>query len=113
MDTFNKLFGDIFESFGPLFDSKTPNYDWDKFSQTGKVTEEIKEANGYKTITKSYTSNDGKTKITSSESFKMIDDTAVMLKEIDAKLKKAVESEDFELAINLRNQKKELLNKKK
>ena len=43
------------------------DYDWEALKKEGTVTETIEEKDGYKTITRTFVSADGKTRLTSSE----------------------------------------------
>ena len=48
-------------------------YDWDDLKKHGTVTETVEEKDGFKTITKTFSSLDGNTKITSTETTPIID----------------------------------------
>jgi protein-arginine kinase activator protein McsA len=88
------------------------DYDWEAFKKQGTVTESVEEHDGYKTITKTFISADGKTRITSSESSPIIDETQQRLNEIENEIKEAVKKEDYEKAANLKKEKEKLTNKK-
>lgn len=88
------------------------NYDWEALKKEGKVTESVEEKDGYKTITRTFISADGKTKITSSESSPIFDETKQKIAEIEQKIKEAVKKEDYETASKLKKEKEKLTNKK-
>lgn len=89
------------------------DYDWEALKKEGTVTETIEEKDGYKTITRTFVSADGKTRLTSSESSPVINETQQRLNEIENEIKEAVKKEDYEKAATLKKEKETLLNKKK
>lgn len=86
-------------------------YDWEALKKEGTVTETAEEKDGFKTITRTFMSTDGKTKITSSETSPIIDEKKQRLLEIEKEIKEAVSKEDYEKAANLKKEKEQLINK--
>jgi protein-arginine kinase activator protein McsA len=109
-DFFNSSLGDMF-NYSYSYDFK--QYDWEDLKTKGTVTEALEEKNGFRTITKTFVSFDGTTKITSSESSPIIDVLKKQLNEIDNKIKKAIEIEDYETAASLKKEKTKLLSQSK
>jgi hypothetical protein len=87
------------------------DYDWEALKKEGTVTETVEEKDGYKTITRTFISSDGKTKIISSESLPIIDEMRQKLLKIEKEIKLAVKNENYEKAAELKKQKDNLLNK--
>lgn len=102
-------------NFNWTFDStwgNESNHDWEALKKEGTVTETIEEKNGFKTITRTFVSFDGNTKITSSESISIVDETKSKINEINKKIEEAVKTENYELAAELKKEKETILNKK-
>jgi hypothetical protein len=87
------------------------NHDWDKLKKIGYVEEQTEEKDGFKTITRTFVSIDGETKITAVTSEPIINIIAEQLKEIRAKKSLAIKEERYEDAAKLRNEEKQLLEK--
>lgn len=112
----NSTFDDMFDKFN--FNLSNEPYDWESLKKKGKVTETVSEKDGVKSITRTFTSTDGATKITSTETCycsseqqdKLID-LQHRLKVIETKLNNAVSTEDYEQAALLKKDKQTILNK--
>jgi len=87
------------------------NHDWEALKKEGTVTETTEEKNGFKTIIKTFVSFDGETKITSSESISIVDETKSKISEINKQIETAVRDENYELAAQLKKEKETLLKK--
>jgi len=98
-DTFNFFKNDFFNE---------KKHDWEALKKEGTVTEETKEENGFKTTTRTFVSQDGFTKITSSETSLLIDEKQKKLNEFDKQIQDAVEKEDYEKAAKLKKEKETL-----
>ena len=83
-------------------------HDWEALKKEGTVTEETKEENGFKTTTRTFVSQDGFTKITSSETSLLIDEKQKKLNEFDKQIQEAVSKEDYEKAAKLKNEKEKV-----
>lgn len=97
-----------------VFDStwgNESNHDWEALKKEGTVTETTEEKNGFKTITRTFVSFGGNTKITSSESISIVDETKSKISEINKKIEAAVKDENYELAAELKKQKETILKK--
>ena len=106
--SFDDMFGGSFNfKFSNLSDS---DYDWEDLKSKGKVEESIEEADGIRTITKTFISTDGKQKITSVSSEPIIDDKKQRLIEIDKEIKNAILKENYEKAAELKKERDILLN---
>ena len=84
---------------------------WDK--ETQLKLEALEEKDGFKTITRTFVSFDGQTKITSSESSLVIEETKKRLMEIEKEIKAAVKNENYERAAELKKEKEQLTKTKK
>jgi len=102
----------IFDFFSNSTFNFNTEHDWEALKKQGTVTESTEEKDGFKTITRTFVSSDGTTKITSSESFPIIDETKQKLIELDKQIKIAVKSEDYEKAAQLKKEKEQLMNSK-
>lgn len=108
-DYFNNSWGDLFNyNYKP----KSTTYNWDELKKQGKVEETTEEKNGFKTITRTFISNDGSQRITQSETFPIIDETKQKLIDLDKQIYNAVKKEDYETAAKLKKEKELLINKK-
>lgn len=107
---FNSSLDDLF-NYSYAYHIET--YDWEDLKTKGTVTEVVEEKNGFRTTTKTFVSFDGATKITSSESSSIVDVLKKQINEIDDKIKKAIEIEDYETAASLKKEKTTLLNQPK
>lgn len=89
------------------------NYDWDELKKIGYVEEQSEEKNGFKTITRTFISKDGETKITTSLSEPLINEKFEKIKLLNEQINEAVSKEDYEKAAKLKKEKESLLNDKK
>jgi hypothetical protein len=110
-------FNDFFSSssFEDFFNFKynyKEKYDWEDLKQKGYVEELSSEKDGFKTITRTFISSDGQTKITSVMSEPIIDILAKQLEELRAKKKLAIQEQRYEDAAVLREEEIKLLKKK-
>jgi protein-arginine kinase activator protein McsA len=101
---------DLSSLFG--FESPKMDYDWEELKKSGIVETSREEKNGYVIVTNTYTSTDGETKIISTQSYPIgyedQKEKSLKLKDIEKQLEEAINSEDFELAAKLRDQRKTL-----
>lgn len=108
-------FWDEFDNFlnWPNFSSSTgKTYDWEELKKQGKVNEIIEEKDGIKTITKTFTSDDGNYSIVSTSSEFVANTNKQSIDELNIKIQKAIADEDYEQAHELNKIKKSILNKK-
>ena len=103
----------IFDWFSTSTGDFNSEYDWEALKKQGIVTESTEEKNGFKTITRTFVSSDGSARITSSESFPIIDETKQKISKLETEIKLAVISEDYEKAAILKKQKEQLIQNKK
>jgi len=103
----------IFNWFSNSTWDSDSEHDWEALKKQGTVTENIEEKDGFKTITRTFVSFDGSTKITSSESSLVIEKTKKRLIEIEKEIKAAVKNENYELAAELKKEKEQLTQKPK
>jgi len=103
----------IFNWFSNSTWDSDSEHDWEALKKQGTVTENIEEKDGFKTITRTFVSFDGSTKITSSESSLVIEETKKRLMEIEKEIKVAVKNENYELAAELKKEKEQLTQKSK
>jgi excinuclease UvrABC helicase subunit UvrB len=103
----------IFNWFSNSTWDSDSEHDWEALKKQGTVTENIEEKDGFKTITRTFVSFDGSTKITSSESSLVIEKTKKRLMEIEKEIKAAVKNENYELAAELKKEKEQLTQKPK
>lgn len=104
----------IWEFFNnSTWDFNYEEHDWEKLKKEGTVTETIEEKNGFRTITKTFVSFDGITRITSTESYPIINENSEKLKELNKKIQEAVKKENYEEAAKLKIEKDKLLEKPK
>jgi hypothetical protein len=103
----------IFNWFSNSTWDSDSEHDWEALKKQGTVTENIEEKDGFKTITRTFVSFDGSTKITSSESSLVIEKTKKRLMEIEKEIKAAVKNENYELAAELKKEKEQLTQKSK
>jgi excinuclease UvrABC helicase subunit UvrB len=103
----------IFNWFSNSTWDSDSEHDWEALKKQGTVTENIEEKDGFKTITRTFISFDGSTKITSSESSLVIEETKKRLIEIEKEIKAAVKNENYELAAELKKEKEQLTQKPK
>ena len=103
----------IFDWFSTGTWDSNSEHDWESLKKQGTVTENIEEKDGFKTITRTFVSFDGQTKITSSESSLVIEETKKRLMEIEKEIKIAVKNENYERAAELKKEKEQLTKTKK
>jgi excinuclease UvrABC helicase subunit UvrB len=103
----------IFDFFSNSTFNFNTEHDWEALKKQGTVTESTEEKDGFKTITRTFISTDGSAKITSSESFPIIDETKQKVIELEKEIKLAVKSEDYEKAAKLKKEKEQLIQNKK
>jgi len=103
----------IFDFFSNSTFNFNTKHDWEALKKQGTVTEHVEEKDGFKTITRTFISTDDSTKITSSESFPIIDETKQKVIELEKEIKLAVKSEDYEKAAKLKKEKEQLIQNKK
>ena len=109
---FNSSWDDMFK-FNYEFNSSSETYNWEELKKKGTVEETIEEKNGFKTVTRKFTSFDGTQTITSSSTSPIIDETKQKLVEINKQIAAAVKNEDFEKAALLKKEKEQLIKKPK
>jgi len=115
----DKFFDNNWNDWENLFNFKynfVPNlikieYDWEQLKKIGKIEEIIEEKNGFRTITKTFISNDGSKTITESSTSSITDNTKKQLEELNIKIQAAVKEENYEKAAELKKLKEQLLNK--
>jgi hypothetical protein len=105
---FNSNWDDFFK-FNYELSSSKESYDWEELRKKGTVEEIVEEKDGFKTITKKFTSFDGTKNITSVSSTPIIDETKQKLIEIDKQISLAVQKEDYKTAAKLKLEKDNLL----
>ena len=91
--------------------SKYVVHDWNELKKRGHVEEQIIEKDGFVTITRTFVSRDKSEKITEVDSVLILDAYAQRLMEIDCDIKRAIEIEDYETAVKLRDEKRQILSK--
>jgi hypothetical protein len=103
----------IFDFFSNSTFNFNTKHDWEALKKQGTVTESTEEKDGFKTITRTFVSSDGSSRITNSESFPIIDETKQKINELETEIKLAVISEDYERAAKLKKDKDQLIQNKK
>ena len=93
-----------------FYNFKPKENNWDELKKQGRVEEISKEEDGFVTITRTFVSADGKTKITEVDSIPTFSSQALRLMDIENELKYALEDENYEKAIKLRDEKKQIEN---
>lgn len=98
---FRSLFGDN-DFFAPK------SHDWEELKKRGRVEEYSKEENGFITVTRTFTSFDGKEKITESDTTHTFDAQILRLMDIENEIKEALIIEDYEKCAKLKKEKDSL-----
>ena len=109
---FSSGWDDMFK-FNYEFNSSGDSHNWEELKKKGVVEETVEEKNGFKTVTRKFTSFDGAQTITSSSTSLIVDETKQKLIEIDKQIAAAVKNEDYEKAATLKKEKEQLTKKPK
>jgi hypothetical protein len=107
---FNSSWDNLFFNYNT---NNSENYDWNELKKKGTVEESVEEKDGFRTVTKRFTSFDGSQTVTSVTSTPIIDETKKKVVEIDRQIQEAVKKEDFETAAKLKKEKEQLIKKPK
>ena len=107
---FNSSWDNLFFNYNS---NNLENHNWDELKKKGTVEESVEEKDGFRTVTKRFTSFDGSQTITSVSSSPIIDETKKKMVELDIQIQEAVKKEDYETAAKLKKEKEQLTKKDK
>ena len=105
---FNSSWDNLFFNYNS---NNLENHNWDELKKKGTVEESVEEKDGFRTVTKRFTSFDGSQTITSISSSPIIDETKKKMVELDIQIQEAVKKEDYETAAKLKKEKEQLTKK--
>lgn len=103
---FRSLFGDN-DGFYP---SKPKQHNWDELKKRGRIEETSKEEDGFITVTRTFVSHDGKTRITEVDTTPTFSSQALRLMDIETELKEALDKEQYELCAKLKKERDQIKN---
>lgn len=104
------FFRSIFDNVNSFVPNSYKQHNWDELKKKGRVEEISKEEDGFITITRTFVSHDGKTKITEVDTSPTFSSQALRLMDIETELKEALEKEQYELCAKLKKERDQIKN---